>query len=428
MKLEGSLDAFGLPDIFQLLSFTKKSGGLHLRNPLVVGVVYVAEGAVTGATSDSSRQGLARRLVGSGVIDDDQLAAAVQRVADSDQPLGFARALLELGFVDADALRRAATEHTVDAVFDLLQWPQGDFSFSVDEANPDDVGVSLSTEQLVTEANGRQESWAAISKVIATGDVVLSMPVRLDDDALVTRDDWALLALVDGRRTVTDLVDVTGWGQYAVASALASLVDRGLLTPRDRRGDHVTAVERQVKLLARIESITAPAEDTTETSATPSLSTRPGSDANADAAPAREETAASDEQVARAEPESSSSRSAEPVADLRAAGPLLGGAHRPGDVVPPRPEPFLPPRQPQHPEQVPAAVGTRLGSLPGGAPAAQPSSSRPMSSAPASSAGGVSTQGSVAMAADPQTASLIERDPSVNRSLLLRLIAGVRGL
>ena len=26
MKLEGSLDAFSLPDVFQLLSFTKKSG------------------------------------------------------------------------------------------------------------------------------------------------------------------------------------------------------------------------------------------------------------------------------------------------------------------------------------------------------------------------------------------------------------------
>ena len=40
--------------------------------------------------------------------------------------------------------------------------------------------------------------------------------------------------------------------------------------------------------------------------------------------------------------------------------------------------------------------------------------------------GGVN--GSAAMAADPETAALIERDPSVNRSLLLRLIAGVRGL
>ena len=40
--------------------------------------------------------------------------------------------------------------------------------------------------------------------------------------------------------------------------------------------------------------------------------------------------------------------------------------------------------------------------------------------------GGVN--GSAAMAADPEAAAVIERDPSVNRSLLLRLIAGVRGL
>ena len=37
MKLEGSLDAFSLPDVFQLLSLTKKSGGLHLANGQVCG-------------------------------------------------------------------------------------------------------------------------------------------------------------------------------------------------------------------------------------------------------------------------------------------------------------------------------------------------------------------------------------------------------
>jgi hypothetical protein len=44
---------------------------------------------------------------------------------------------------------------------------------------------------------------------------------------------------------------------------------------------------------------------------------------------------------------------------------------------------------------------------------------------PTAGVGGVN--GSAAMAADPEAAA-IERDPSVNRSLLLRLIAGVRGL
>ena len=34
MKLEGTLDAFSLPDIFQLLSFTKKTGTLLVGDVL----------------------------------------------------------------------------------------------------------------------------------------------------------------------------------------------------------------------------------------------------------------------------------------------------------------------------------------------------------------------------------------------------------
>ena len=77
MKLEGSLDAFSLPDVFQLLSFTKKTGGLHLSNDGCAGVVFFTVGQITGASADTSRQPLARRLIGSGAVDDDALGAAV---------------------------------------------------------------------------------------------------------------------------------------------------------------------------------------------------------------------------------------------------------------------------------------------------------------------------------------------------------------
>ena len=149
MKLEGSLDAFSLPDIFQLLSFTKKSGGLRLSNGSAVGVVYFAEGFVTGASSDGSRQGLARRLIGSGVVDDATLELAVAAVA---QGTGIGPWLLESGAVDAELVRQAATEQAVDAVFDLLRWPAGDFAFAVDAVNPDEVGVRLATDAVVSES------------------------------------------------------------------------------------------------------------------------------------------------------------------------------------------------------------------------------------------------------------------------------------
>jgi hypothetical protein len=63
-------------------------------------------------------------------------------------------------------------------------------------------------------------------------------------------------------------------------------------------------------------------------------------------------------------------------------------------VTPERPEPFLPAREPDHPEPLAAVMA---------------------------GAGGAGGSSAIPAAA-------IERDPSVNKSLLLRLIAGVRGL
>ncbi len=100
----------------------------------------------------------------------------------------------------------------------------------------------------------------------------------------------------------------------------------------------------------------------------------------------------------------------------------LGQAHVPGDVVPTRSEPFLPTRRPDHPEPAP----THLTGLPSAMPHAPAASSSGAPTGQATGSGG--TVGNTAVATDPAAAALIERDPSVNRSLLLRLIAGVRGL
>ena len=108
--------------------------------------------------------------------------------------------------------------------------------------------------------------------------------------------------------------------------------------------------------------------------------------------------------------------------------PLPGRSRQ--EVVPPRPEPFLPGRRPEHPEPayaehaVPAPAPT--------APAVPVAAPSPAPTGVAMGGRGTTAvvEGSTARAlaehVDPEGA--IERDPHVNRSLLLRLIAGVRGL
>jgi hypothetical protein len=96
----------------------------------------------------------------------------------------------------------------------------------------------------------------------------------------------------------------------------------------------------------------------------------------------------------------------------------LGGAHVPGDVVPPRPEPFLPRRQADFDDEHRSTDAVAM------APTVQSPVTIPTQVG--SSGGGGDVVGATALAIDPN--SPIERDPSVNRSLMLRLIAGVRGL
>ena len=365
MRLEGTLDAFSLPDIFQLLSYTKKTGALHLRRDSQHGVVHLRDGAVTGGRSDVTRQALGRRLVGAGLVDDEALADAAEQVLDTPG-LGLGRTLVDAGKVDAEAARALAIEQASDAVFELLRWPNGEFAFVMDEEDPDEVGASLPVEEVVAEANRRLSAWQALEDRVPSLDAVVTVVSSPTAEPAFSREEWALISLVNGSRSVSDLVAVAGTGEFVVVAALAALAERGLV----QIGSSV-AVDphgQRQQLLAVLEGRPAPVE-------LPAPAPAPAS------APVEPAPAAVDRQP----------------------------------VIPERPEPFSPSRRPEHAEPAPAFQRY--------AASAQAS----VSSSPAASNVG-SVQGAHALAPDAVPSSYIDRDPSVNKSLLLRLIAGVRGL
>lgn len=382
MKLEGSLDAFSLPDIFALLSMTKKTGGLHLRRPHAHGVVWFTTGALTGGASDVGRQSLARRVVGSCAIDVRALEAAVKK-SEKDASLGVVRSLQQAGAVDEATLHDVVGEHVVDTVFDLLRWPDGDFAFVIDEPNPDDIGVSRQVDDVVAEARRRLDAWGTVAATIPSPQAVLSVPSVLTEDPQISRDEWALLALVDGHRNVMQIVTLAGRGEFAVVSALADLVNRGLLRVNET-DDTGAVLLRAHDLLARLETAVA-------TEGAPAAAAKP-------AKPAKPEPTVEvvdfTEQADDDDDEEDEDDDA-PVAAVTQLAAVPAPPAQRAEITPKRPEPFLPKRQPEHPEEPMPAVAAAAGGTASAAPAA---------------------------------ATYIERDPSVNKSLLLRLIAGVRGL
>ncbi len=391
MRLEGTLDAFSLPDIFQLLSFTKKTGTLHLRRDsggqAQHGVVHLRDGAVTGGRGDVACQALGRRIVGAGLVDDEVLADAVETVMDNPGA-GLAKALGDTGKLDSAALTNLATEQATDAVFELLRWPDGAFAFVMDEADPDDLGASLSVEEVVAEGRRRLETWAVLTEKVPSGTAVVTLAPSPSNDPILSRDEWALLSLVDGVRTVSELVLLSGTGEYVVVSALAGLAERGLVLVGERSPGASALLQRQQLLAALEGGLAVPP---------PSAAVEPV------------------EAVAEAVVE-------EPVAEEPEPQPVSVAAQR-LPVIPDRPEPFTPSRQPEHAEEpLPALSRMSRAAVP------VASASAPVPSAPAASVGAVHGAHALAPETAPAPSTYIDRDPSVNKSLLLRLIGGVRGL
>ena len=173
------------------------------------------------------------------------------------------------------------SEQAIDSVFDLLRWPEGDFGFVVDEGNPDDLGVSLPVDDVVTEARRRLDYWQTVSTTIPSPDSVLAIAAVAPDDLSISPDEWWLLGLVDGRRGVHELIALTGRGEFTCVSSLAAMVDRGLLTVRaGDDGDAAAALIRRHQLLSRLEGVS------TSTSS-PSLAAAVSGTAPAAAVPAQ---------------------------------------------------------------------------------------------------------------------------------------------
>jgi hypothetical protein len=409
VRLEGSLDAFSLPDIFSLLSMTKKTGGLHLRRPTGHGVVWLGDGLIGGGASDLSRMSLGRRLAASGRVSDAHLRAAATRVRESGE-VGLARALREAGAIDDGDLHTLICEHIVDTVFDLMRWTEGVFEFVVDEPNHDDVGVARDVDEVVGEARRRLEAWTAIDPRVAEPNTVLSLALHPEGDPSVGRDEWSLLALVDGHRNIGDLVAICGKGDYAVVVALADLVGRGLLQVEP--GNGVTGLLERQAVIAELEVACAPAPSTVVEALTAEVAD-PAADADAPAAPVVEL------------PEPSA------PAGVGSAAPIVDSDADEADDGEWQPlQPVVAEAEDRELEADDPSGGLADVASIARAAAAQP---EPVEAAPAESGFQPSPEPLAAAAgggivAAPAPAGLIERDPSVNKSLLLRLIAGVRGL
>ena len=283
--LEGDLADFPLPDVLRLLAATTKSGRLDLRTDEQSGRIELADGRLLDASAHTGHSRLARRLIGRGRLDADTLRRVVDGPLPTDREL--ARVLVDRDVVDRDEAAGVLAEQVFDAVFDLLGWHGGRFRFDAGPVEHDVIEQTWSIPEVLDEANERLAAWEEVLE--RTGDGTDVVAVRRPADGTVTIDavGWQLLGLADGRRTVDELVELTGRGRCDTRRTLAELLDLGVVTIGPSTADSgVQGLLAAHAVLAELEE-DAPAAATTEPgAAVSSPATAAAAPAPAAAAPA----------------------------------------------------------------------------------------------------------------------------------------------
>jgi hypothetical protein len=257
--LQGTLNEFTLSDVFSLLALTKKSGALRVTADTTDGRVFFRDGGICLALSDAGRVPLIARLVSAGLMGEEDLRPVVADHAGSS--VAITDALLRSGQVEDRVLGGFLREQIVDAVFELMRLTEGCFSFDANEPGLS-RGLTLGVVEVVGEANRRLDEWQTISGRISSPNAVLAMvpaAAAQAEGVTLAGEQWDLLALVDGRRTVADIVELTGQGEFATCRVLGDLVQAGLVEACDpaaggqTRLDRLIAAREALRSLERVE-------------------------------------------------------------------------------------------------------------------------------------------------------------------------------
>lgn len=207
--LQGSLAAFKVADVLTFLSAARKSGTLTLMSYDFTTRAILADGSLVYAESDQERLRLGAILLRKKKMTPEQVSridAAMRR-----DGARFGQVAVDEGLLSADELRDALKIQVSEAIFDTFVWTSGTFAFIESTRLPEyAVTIAIDLPNLIMEGARRIDEWQQCVELLPDASVIFRVVSAPKDDKItLTAAEWKLLFLVNGQRTIDELVQET---------------------------------------------------------------------------------------------------------------------------------------------------------------------------------------------------------------------------
>jgi CheY-like chemotaxis protein len=231
--IRGDLSSFRLVEVMQMLGLQRQTGRLAVTGASGDLEIYFREGSVAFATTGCN--GATADMLGGVLrktcrIEDGSLRHAL-RIADmTGDPID--KVLVKERLLDARSFADCLRRHTESIVYRAMALKTGEFVFEKTPPPAFANAVQLKVDDLLLEGARRADEWVLIQQRIPGFDLVFeSMTGNAEE--LTTRSlsdiDANVFSLVDGRRTVQDIIDELCLGEFEVVKSLFILLSVNLI-------------------------------------------------------------------------------------------------------------------------------------------------------------------------------------------------------
>ena len=122
-----------------------------------------------------------------------------------------------------------------DAFITIMGWRTGRCTFEPD-IFPQERTIPIPSEQLLLNWSYRKQEWEKIRKIIPSPHAIFRLSLQnQSEDKNIRSDQWKVLALTNGVRTVSEITNTLAWDEFKTSKVIYQLVQAGLLEKSEDR-------------------------------------------------------------------------------------------------------------------------------------------------------------------------------------------------
>ncbi len=229
--LKGNLKETSLPKLLVRINRERLTGTLKVSTDLFEKKLYFISGDLIFASSNYEDDRLGEFLLKIGKINIQQYEKSVELLKKTGKRQGAI--MVELGYLTPKELFWSVKQQVQEIVFSLFQLEEGEFQFLEGEIPSEEViTLKISLGDLLYQGVKRIDNWTRIQREMPPLERVLRISndrASLFQEINLPKDDREVLSLVDGKRTIRDILGASSQGSFPALKTLYVLYSIGIL-------------------------------------------------------------------------------------------------------------------------------------------------------------------------------------------------------